>query len=143
MVSLSLAKTFASELVSRVPLDMLLKIFLAKGVSLNLFPILLIGNTVDGLVCYGISKNTIKHTSSGMTCMQTYNDSSGGVRIKCQRCGHERTYRGANPFFTSCTYCRTTISLRKIKNKLAGSKGDCGLRPTQPVEATVESDSSK
>jgi hypothetical protein len=124
-------------------LHMLLKILLAKGVNLILFPILLIGNAVDGLVCYGISKNTIKHTCGRMVCMQACIDSSEGVRIKCQRCGHERTYRGSNPFFTSCTYCRTTISLRKIKNNLAGSKGDCALCPTQPVEATIKSDASK
>ena len=48
--------------------------------------------------------------------MQTNMDiPSGGIIIKCHRCGHQRIYRGKNPFFTICTFCRTSISIRKNK----------------------------
>ena len=46
--------------------------------------------------------------------MQTKSD---GIIIKCQRCGHQRMYRGKNPFFTICTYCRTSISIKKNEVK--------------------------
>lgn len=65
-----------------------------------------------------------------------------GIPIKCQRCGHERIYRGTNPFFTLCTRCRTTISLRKMKRISTGPEGDCRLTRTPPIEVSTGDEAS-
>jgi hypothetical protein len=56
---------------------------------------------------------------------------ASGVFIKCQRCGHQWVYRGKNPFFTICTFCRTSISIKKNKVETALPNQDCA-----PVKAT-------
>lgn len=56
-----------------------------------------------------------------------------GVFIKCQRCGHQWQYRGKNPFFTICTFCRTSVSIRKNRVKPAQSNQVWTLERTAPV----------
>ena len=36
-------------------------------------------------------------------------------KIKCQRCGRVWTYRGENPYFATCTFCKTTVSIRRSR----------------------------
>jgi len=40
---------------------------------------------------------------------------SPGIILQCQRCSHQWTYTGRNPYFTLCTYCKTTVRLKKSK----------------------------
>ena len=41
------------------------------------------------------------------------------VRVKCQRCGYEWTYKGKSKWYACCPMCRTSVNLKKrrIKNK--------------------------
>jgi hypothetical protein len=39
--------------------------------------------------------------------------------MQCQRCSHEWTYSGENPYFTLCPRCRTTVSTRKKASQSA------------------------
>ena len=36
-----------------------------------------------------------------------------GIELKCQKCGKLWFYKGNNPFYAICSYCRTTVSIRK------------------------------
>ena len=36
-----------------------------------------------------------------------------GKQLKCQKCGNLWFYKGNNPFYAVCSYCRTTVSIRK------------------------------
>jgi hypothetical protein len=38
-----------------------------------------------------------------------------GIKLQCQRCEHQWTYTGKNPYFTLCTRCKTTVRLKKSK----------------------------
>ncbi|MGB6629580.1 MAG: hypothetical protein WBE61_15745 [Nitrososphaeraceae archaeon] len=55
------------------------------------------------------------------------------VKIKCHRCGKQRFYRGNNPYYTSCTFCRTTISIRKSKEMLKAEEVGAHIQPTAMV----------
>jgi len=57
------------------------------------------------------------------------------LKIKCHRCGKKRFYRGNNPYYTSCTFCRTTISIRKSKEMLKAEEVGAHVQPTAMVPA--------
>jgi len=38
---------------------------------------------------------------------------SPGVLLRCQRCSHQWSYTGRNPYFTLCPRCKTTVRMRK------------------------------
>ena len=40
-----------------------------------------------------------------------------GTQIVCHRCDYKWTYRGNNPFYCCCPYCRTTIKIGKPKGE--------------------------
>jgi hypothetical protein len=40
-----------------------------------------------------------------------------------------RFYRGNNPYYTSCTFCRTTISIRKSKEMLKAEEVGAHVQP--------------
>ena len=35
--------------------------------------------------------------------------------IKCFHCGHKWDYKGKNPYYVTCPYCRSQVSVRKYK----------------------------
>lgn len=39
------------------------------------------------------------------------------IDIKCHRCGHEWIYRGLNPFYTGCPYCKTSVKTVKYNKE--------------------------
>ncbi len=43
---------------------------------------------------------------------------SPGIILQCQRCSHQWTYTGRNPYFTLCTYCKTTVLEESLMKKL-------------------------
>ena len=40
-----------------------------------------------------------------------------GTQIVCHRCDYKWTYRGNNPFYCCCPYCRTTTKIGKPKSE--------------------------
>jgi late competence protein required for DNA uptake (superfamily II DNA/RNA helicase) len=46
-----------------------------------------------------------------------------GRKLKCQRCEHEWTYKGSNPYICTCPYCRTTVTVNKKKIFLEKTAG--------------------
>jgi len=57
------------------------------------------------------------------------------LKIQCHRCGKKRFYRGNNPYYTSCTFCRTTISIRKSKEMLKAEEVGAHVQPSALVPA--------
>jgi ribosomal protein L37E len=49
--------------------------------------------------------------------MQQHNhrQTDNGTKLRCQRCGRQWVYHGRNPYFALCTFCKTTVSIRKNK----------------------------
>ncbi len=47
--------------------------------------------------------------------MQQHNhrQTNNGTKLKCQRCGRQWVHHGHNPYFALCTFCKTTVSIRK------------------------------
>ncbi len=39
-------------------------------------------------------------------------------QVLCQRCGHEWTYTGTNPFIVTCPYCCTKVTLKRSDERL-------------------------
>ncbi len=39
-----------------------------------------------------------------------------GIKISCHRCKYNWLYKGNNPFYCCCPYCRTTIKIGKNYN---------------------------
>jgi hypothetical protein len=37
------------------------------------------------------------------------------VSLKCHRCGNDWTYKGKNPYYACCTYCKAIVNIRKQK----------------------------
>ena len=37
------------------------------------------------------------------------------TELQCQRCNNVWSYKGNNPYFATCSYCRTTVSIKKNK----------------------------
>ena len=35
--------------------------------------------------------------------------------LQCQRCNNIWSYKGNNPYFATCSYCRSTVSIKKNK----------------------------
>lgn len=57
------------------------------------------------------------------------------IILICKRCGNQWPYRGNNPYVATCSYCKTTISLRKHRILQPGF--DCTrdqVERTQPQE---------
>ena len=46
-----------------------------------------------------------------------------GRKLKCQRCEHEWTYKGSNPYICTCPYCRTAVTVNKKKIFLEKTSG--------------------
>jgi ribosomal protein L37E len=46
------------------------------------------------------------------------------VSLVCQRCGHSWQYKGHNPYVAICSYCKTTVQIRKqiSLKKIGGGK---------------------
>jgi len=40
---------------------------------------------------------------------------NNAVVLRCQRCGHEWTYNGLNPYVATCTYCCSRVWIKKNK----------------------------
>jgi PHP family Zn ribbon phosphoesterase len=38
--------------------------------------------------------------------------------VLCQRCGHQWTYKGTNPFVVTCPHCCTKVTLRRSEERL-------------------------
>ena len=62
------------------------------------------------------------------------------VLIQCHRCGRKRVYRGKNPYFTICNFCRTTVSIKKSKIETVLPEQDSGLIKATPVTTSPVSD---
>ena len=45
-----------------------------------------------------------------------------GVTLLCQRCKHEWTYKGMNPYICTCPYCRTTVTVNRKRNLIKGDR---------------------
>ncbi len=48
------------------------------------------------------------------------------LTLRCQRCSHLWTYKGKNKFVTSCSYCKTSVYLKKNlipSNSVEGPEG--------------------
>ena len=45
----------------------------------------------------------------------TYRQTNNGTKLQCQRCGRQWIYHGQNPYFALCTFCKTTVSIKKNK----------------------------
>ena len=58
--------------------------------------------------------------------------SSRGIRLRCGRCSHEWTYNGKNPYFTLCTFCKTTVRIKK--NKIESLQS---VQVDRPVQTTT------
>jgi len=39
------------------------------------------------------------------------------VVVKCKRCGYEWEYTGKSDWYISCSRCKTTINIRKIREE--------------------------
>ena len=37
------------------------------------------------------------------------------TELHCQRCDNIWHYKGNNPYFATCSYCRSTVSIKKSK----------------------------
>lgn len=61
-----------------------------------------------------------------MKLIQETVENDDGRKLKCQRCEHEWTYKGSNPYICTCPYCRTTVTVNKKKIFLekTGSSND-------------------
>ena len=41
------------------------------------------------------------------------NENQQKIKLRCQRCFNEWEYQGSNPFYAICSFCRTTVSIKK------------------------------
>ena len=41
------------------------------------------------------------------------NENPQKIKLRCQRCLNEWEYQGSNPFYAICSFCRTTVSIKK------------------------------
>jgi hypothetical protein len=41
------------------------------------------------------------------------NQTNKGILLQCHRCPNQWTYRGNNPFYGVCSFCRTTVNIKK------------------------------
>jgi len=39
------------------------------------------------------------------------------IPLVCQRCGNSWLYKGCNPYFAICTFCKTTVQVRSQQTK--------------------------
>lgn len=48
------------------------------------------------------------------------------MEVKCKRCGYSWDYQGKSEWYISCSKCKTTINIRKIREekKKEEEKGD-------------------
>ena len=47
------------------------------------------------------------------------------MEVKCKRCGYSWDYQGKSEWYISCSKCKTTINIRKIREeKKKEEKGD-------------------
>ena len=37
------------------------------------------------------------------------------LQIKCNRCNRIWSYKGLNPYYATCTFCKTSVNIRKNK----------------------------
>ena len=58
------------------------------------------------------------------------------VLLECQRCHNRWLYTGHNPYFATCTWCKSTVLIRKHRLVAAVGKGQSLARPGQST--TVE-----
>jgi hypothetical protein len=40
------------------------------------------------------------------------------TRLQCPRCFNKWDYKGRNIFYATCSYCRTTVNIRKNKSQI-------------------------
>lgn len=43
------------------------------------------------------------------------------VSLVCQRCAHSWRYRGYNPYFAICSFCKTTVQVRRSKDDMTAN----------------------
>jgi hypothetical protein len=62
------------------------------------------------------------------------------VFLICQKCNNKWLYRGRNPYFAICSWCKSTVQVRKHKLVATATGGKSLARPDHPitVEANVK-----
>jgi hypothetical protein len=83
-----------------------------------------------------------KHAAS-MGCAKMNNKESISnikkLQIKCNRCSRVWWYSGLNPYYATCTFCKTSVNVRK--NKVQVDSGADQANSSQPKQ-TYEGDLS-
>ena len=58
------------------------------------------------------------------------------IVLTCKRCKNTWSYRGTNPYFAACSYCKTSVPLPKHKPLQSGQDltqaQTAGTAPIQP-----------
>jgi ribosomal protein L37E len=68
----------------------------------------------------------------------TYKQTNNGTKLQCQRCGRQWIYHGRNPYFALCTFCKTTVSIRKNKiESLQSAQVDRPVQTTTVATTTI------
>lgn len=44
-----------------------------------------------------------------------------GIKLKCQRCGHEWIYKGKSQYYAPCSNCKSSVNIR-TQQKVGGKK---------------------
>ena len=55
------------------------------------------------------------------------------IVLTCKRCQNVWEYHGSNPYVATCSYCKTTVSVRKQKVATSGQT----LAGTNQIAATI------
>lgn len=57
------------------------------------------------------------------------------MKLKCQRCNHEWIYQGKNPYYASCPFCKTSVSIKShqvIEDELETVNTEEIIKKTEP-----------
>lgn len=73
---------------------------------------------------------TLKYVSQTDCELKWQTNKQINRNIRCQRCFHEWTYSGGNPYFTLCPRCRTTVSTRKKASQSVQVRGQAQTATT-------------
>ena len=66
------------------------------------------------------------------------------IPLKCKKCGNEWEYAGKNEYFASCSYCRTSVNIRKQVNApLEDESGIAAPGSSSKVTHTTETPRSE